>query len=112
MCRKQIRKNKLEQFATQDVMKLVSSNYNLNCLAEKVYKDFIYTYQHKLDQNDYDVLKLNPMRLCKSFGFDISDQNQVRNTHKNKLRLVRPVRLSQKIQKKILKVVNSKKQKN
>ncbi|CAD8126061.1 unnamed protein product [Paramecium sonneborni] len=67
-----LEKNKLEQFATQQVMKLVSSNYNLNCLAEKAYKDFINTYQHKLDQNNYDVLKLNPMRLCKSFGFEVS----------------------------------------
>ncbi|CAD8106944.1 unnamed protein product [Paramecium primaurelia] len=67
-----LEKNKLEQFATQEVMKLVSHNYNLNCLAEKAYKDFVYIYQHKLDQNNYDVLKLNPMRLCKSFGFDVT----------------------------------------
>ncbi|CAD8182033.1 unnamed protein product [Paramecium octaurelia] len=67
-----LEKNKQEQFATQEVMKLVSSNYNLNCLAEKAYKDFVYTYQHKLDQQNYDVLKLNPMRLCKSFGFEVT----------------------------------------
>ncbi|CAD8108459.1 unnamed protein product [Paramecium sonneborni] len=67
-----LEKNKLEQFATQQVIKLVSTNYNLNCLADKAYKDFVQTYQHKLDQSNYDVLKLNPMRLCKSFGFEIT----------------------------------------
>ena len=73
-----LEKTKQAQFVNEDVQKLVSRNYNLNCLAEKAYKDFVYVlfnitknYQHKLSST-YDVLSLNPMRLCKSFGFEVT----------------------------------------
>ncbi|KAM3140129.1 ATP-dependent RNA helicase [Paramecium bursaria] len=63
----QLMKSKWRQFTTVETEKLVKKNFRLNQLAEIAYRDFIANYAQK-----FDVDKIDPNRICKAFGFDIS----------------------------------------